>query len=142
MVADTEEFEEMDASELHARRLIAKEVLTPQRSEIHFPGRRWNSQNPWRRSTSETIHLYPGSLRTRTRTRSFQGKSDGLHSPTPLQDDSTSDDAEAKNDFWTTRGEFNYRPHVVPRVKLHMPKEETCPIPTKYIDVTRTTDTS
>ena len=31
MVADTEDLEEMDASELHARRLNAKEVLTPQR---------------------------------------------------------------------------------------------------------------
>ena len=30
MVADIEELEEMDASELHARRLSAKEVLTPQ----------------------------------------------------------------------------------------------------------------
>ena len=68
--------------------------------------------------------------------------SDELHAPTTLQDDSTSDDAEAKNDFWTIRGEFIYRPHVVPRVKLYMPKEETFPIPTKYIDVTRTTDTS
>ena len=29
MVADVEELEEMDASELHARRLNAKEVLTP-----------------------------------------------------------------------------------------------------------------
>ena len=28
-VADTEELEEMDATELHARRLNAKEVLTP-----------------------------------------------------------------------------------------------------------------
>ena len=32
MVSDTEELEEVDASELHARRLNAKEVLTPQRS--------------------------------------------------------------------------------------------------------------
>ena len=32
MVADIEVLEEMDASELHARRLNAKEVLTPQRS--------------------------------------------------------------------------------------------------------------
>ena len=31
MVADIEELEEMDASELHARRLNAKEVSTPQR---------------------------------------------------------------------------------------------------------------
>ena len=35
MVADIEELEEMDASELHVRRLNAKEVLTPQRSG-HF----------------------------------------------------------------------------------------------------------
>ena len=31
MVADTGELDEMDASELHDRRLNAKEVLTPQR---------------------------------------------------------------------------------------------------------------
>ena len=34
MVADVEELEEMDASELHARRLNAKEVLTPQKNKI------------------------------------------------------------------------------------------------------------
>ena len=32
MVADMKELEEMDASELHVRRLNAKEALTPQRS--------------------------------------------------------------------------------------------------------------
>ena len=33
MVADIEELEEMDASELHARRLNAKDVLTPMRGD-------------------------------------------------------------------------------------------------------------
>ena len=33
MVADIEELEEMYASELHARRLNAKEVLTPTKGE-------------------------------------------------------------------------------------------------------------
>ena len=33
MVADIEELEEMDASELHARRLNAQEVLTPVEGE-------------------------------------------------------------------------------------------------------------
>ena len=38
MVANIEELEEMDASELYARRLNAKEVLTPMRGEIFiFP---------------------------------------------------------------------------------------------------------
>ena len=36
-----------------------------------IPGRRWNSQNPWRRSTSETIHLNQGSSWTMRGTRSF-----------------------------------------------------------------------
>ena len=33
MVADIEELEEMDASEVHAKRLNAKEVLTPMSGE-------------------------------------------------------------------------------------------------------------
>ena len=33
MVADIEELEEMDAPELHARRLNAKEVLTPMKGD-------------------------------------------------------------------------------------------------------------
>ena len=37
---------------------------------------------------------------------------------------------------------IHYRHHVVPRVKLYVPQEETFPIPMKYIDVTRTTCTS
>ena len=70
MVADIEDLEEMDASELHARRLNAKEVLTPMKSEIfHIPSRRWNSQNLWRRSGSESIHLNLGEPRQRRRTR-------------------------------------------------------------------------
>ena len=69
----------------------------------------------------------------------LQGKSDELHSPTQLDDNSTRDDEEAKDDFWTITGDFISRHHVVPRVKLYMPKEETFPIPLKFIDVNRTT---
>ena len=72
----------------------------------------------------------------------LRAKSDELDSPTQLQDDSTRDDEEAENDFWTITGEFIYRHHVVPRVKLSVPREETFPVPLKYIDVTSTTDTS
>ena len=112
----------------HARRLNSKEVLTPERSgNFIFP------------VADGTVKIFGRGqrLRTSTLTRErpergkeqeiVRGKSDELHSPTPLQGDSTSDDAEAKNDFWTIRGEFIYRPHVVPRVKLYMPKEEIFP---------------
>ena len=39
-------------------------------------------------------------------------------------------------------GNFTYRNHVEPRVKLHSPREEPFPIPLKYIDVSRTTHTN
>ena len=61
-VADIEEQEEMDTSELHARRLNAQEVLTPMNGDnfiFHF----------WRRSGSENTHLDPGQLRERRRTK-------------------------------------------------------------------------
>ena len=68
--------------------------------------------------------------------------SDELHSPTQLHHGSTRDDEEAKSDFRTIKGELIYRHHVVPRVKLYVPKEAIFLIPMKHIDVTRTTSTS
>ena len=58
------------------------------------------------------------------------GESDGSSS-TPLQDSSY--DGEARNDFRSISGI---------RVKLYVPNEESFPIPLKYIDVTRATNTS
>ena len=37
---------------------------------------------------------------------------------------------------------FIFRHHVEPRVKLHSPREESFPVPLKYIDVSRTTHTN
>ena len=54
----------------------------------------------------------------------------------------TKDDAEARNDFWSMEGDFVYRRHIEPRVQLHVPKEDTFPIPLNYIDVTRATYTN
>ena len=133
----------MDASELHARRLHAKEVLTPMK--------RWQIYIP---ITDGTVKIFGWEqrLRTSTLTRErpergeeqeiLREESDELHSPTPIQEDSTQCDVEAKSDFWTITGEFIYRHHAVHRVKLHVPKEESFPFPLKYIDVTRTTHIS
>ena len=46
------------------------------------------------------------------------------------------------NDFWSMSGNFIHRHHVEPRVKLYSPREESFPIPLKYIDVSRTTHTN
>ena len=70
MVADIEELEEMDASELHARRLNAKEVLTPMKGDnFIFPVADENIQNLWVRTASEKIHLNLGASGTRRRQR-------------------------------------------------------------------------
>ena len=59
MITDIEELEEM---ELRARRLNAKEVLTPMKGDkLIFPVADGAVKNPWRRSTSETIDLNQGS---------------------------------------------------------------------------------
>ena len=49
---------------------------------------------------------------------------------------------QARNDFWSISGNFIYRHHVEPRVKLYVPTEESFLVPLKYIEVTRTTDTT
>ena len=72
----------------------------------------------------------------------LQGNSHEWCTPSHFQEDSTRDDDEAKNDFWTITGEFIYRHHVVPRVKLYVPQEESFPVPLKYTYVTRRTNTS
>ena len=47
LVADIEELETMDASEIHARRLNAKKVLTPMKGDnFYIPSRRWSSKKP------------------------------------------------------------------------------------------------
>ena len=93
MVADIEELEEMDASELHSRRRHAKEVLTSQRSG-----------NFIFQIEDGTVKIFRGEQRLRTSTLAWdrpekgeeqeilEGKSDESHSPIPLQEDSTQDD--------------------------------------------------
>ena len=136
LVAEIEELEQMDASEIHARRLNAKEVLTPMKNDkFVFP------------VADGTVKTSGGDRRLERPERGeaqevFRGESDELSSPTPRQADSTRDDAEAKSDFWSITGDFIYRHHVEPRVKLYSPREESFPIPMKYIDFTRTTRTS
>ena len=65
----------------------------------------------------------------------FLGESEGS---LPPHHDSFLDAGEALNDFWSTSGNFIFRHHVEPRVKLYSPREESFPTPLKYIDVSRT----
>ena len=94
-------------------------------------------------------HLLEEKLRTSTLTRErpirgechvvFLGESEGSLSP---PQDSLPDAGEARNDFWSISGNFIFRHHVEPRVKLYSPREESFPVPLKHIDVSRTTHTN
>ena len=139
LVADLEELETMDASEIYSIRLNAKEVIFPKEREFMFP------------IADGRIKILGGDqdLRTSTlvRHRPIQGESNNdflgeSEGSLPPPQDSFPDAGEVKNDFWSMSGNFIYRHHVAPRVKLHSPREESFPIPLKYIDVSRTTHTN
>ena len=46
LIADLEELETMDASEIYSKRLNAKEVIFPKQGEFNFSNRRWTNQTP------------------------------------------------------------------------------------------------
>ena len=131
LIADFEELETMDASEIYSKRLNAKEVLFPkEKGTFIFPIADGRNLTPWRRSRPEDIHF--GTL-------IFLENQQGLfhHFATrfrmPVKQLMISD--------FCQDGSL-YRHHVETRVKLYSPKEESFPTPMKYIDVSRTTHTN
>ena len=137
LVANLEELETMDASETYSKRLNAKEVVFPtDKGEFFFPiadGRIKTIAGDQDLRTSTLMREHP--IRGEGHV-DFLGESEGS---LPPPHDSFPDAGEAINDFWSMSGSFIYRHHVEPRVKLYSPREESFPIPLKYIDVSRTT---
>ena len=139
LIADLEELETMDASEIYSKRLNAKEVIFPKKGEFTFPIADGRIKTP-----GEDQALRTSTLIRPRRSRGeghvdFLGESEGSF---PQPHDSLPVAGEAMNDFWSMSGSFIYRHHVEPRVELYSPREESFPIPLEYIDVTRTTHTN
>ena len=127
------------ASEIYSKRLNAKEVIFPKQGEFIFPiadGRIKLPGGDQDLRTSTLIRQRPIQGENHV---DFLGESEGS---LPPPHDSFPDVGEAINDFWSMSGNFIYRHHVEPRVKLYSPREESLPIPLKYIDVSRTTHTN
>ena len=139
LIADLEELETMDASEIYPIRLNAKEVIFPKQGEFIFPIadvriKFSGGDQELRTSTFVRDHPIRGEGQ-----RDFLGESEGSLSP---PQDSFLDSGEAINDFCSMSGNFIYRHHVEPRVTFYSPRQESFPIPLKYIDVSRTTHTN
>ena len=139
LVANIEELETMDASEIYLKRLNAKEVIFHRKWKFYFSSRRWTNQTFWRRSRPENIHLNTGTSNSRKKSRRFSWRT---RRSLPQPQDSFPDAGESINDFWSMSGSFIYRHHVEPRDKLYSSREESFLIPLKYIDVSRTTHTN
>ena len=124
----------MDASEIYSKRLNAKEVIFPKQEEFIFPiadGRIQPLGGDQDLRTSTLIRHRPIQGEGHV---DFLGESEGS---LPPPHDSFPDAGEAINDFWSMSRNFIYRHHVEPRVKLYLPREESFPIPLKYIDARR-----
>ena len=139
LVADLEELETMNASEIYSKRLNAKEVIFPKQGEFTFPIADGRIKTPGEDQDLRTSTLIRPRPSRGEGHIDFLGESEGS---LPPPQDSLPDAGEAMNDFWSMSGSFIYRHHVEPRVKLYSPREESFPIPLKYIDVTRTTHTN
>ena len=139
LITNLEELETIDASEIYSKGLNAKEVIFPKQGEFIFPiadGRikPLGADQDLRTSTLVRHRPIQGESNI-----DFLGESEGS---LPQPQDSFPDAGEAINDFWSMSGNFIYRHHVEPRVKLYSPREESFPIPLKYIDVSRTSHTN
>ena len=123
LIADIEELETMDASETYSKRLNSKEVIFPkEKGEFIFPdsdGRIKLSGGDQELRTPTLIREHPIQGGSHL---DFLGESEGSLPPPPQ--DSYPDAREAINDFWSMSGNFTYRHHVEPRVKLYSPREK------------------
>ena len=65
LIADLEELETMDASEIYSKKTQCERGDISQARRIYFSNRRWTNQDPWRRSGTENIHLGTASTNSR-----------------------------------------------------------------------------
>ena len=97
LVADIEELENVDASEIYPRRINAKEVLiSPKRDEFIFPAADGTAKLSGRDNEfREPTLKWEQPVGSEDLTGELQGESEG---PQPTE---TKDDAEAGKDFWS-----------------------------------------
>ena len=140
LVADFEELETMDASEIYSKKTqCERKLYFPHKENSFFQFADGRIKTPGGDQDLRTSTLIRQRSVRGESTIDFLGESEGS---LPPPHDSFPDAGEAINDFWSMSGNFIYRHHVEPRVKLYTPRKESFPIPLKYIDVSRTTCTN
>ena len=128
LIADLEELETMDASEIYSKRLNAKEVIFPKQGEFIFPtadGRIKTLGGDQDLRTSTSIRQRPIQGESNI---DFLGESEGS---LPPPQDSLPDAGEAINDFWSMSGSFIYRHHVEPQSQTVLVERRIIPYSTE-----------
>ena len=154
LLVDSEEIEDAESvSDIYIKRFKAQEVNpTKIADNFRFPLAQGDLRQPGaqprtRRSRSRGKPLQEDSSEesegsqkeeesdTGTSTENSEGESkqDG--------DDSDTVPETGEPDTWTLTPDVLIRHHVNPRTKLYVPEDRDCPVPVKYLDITRRTET-
>ena len=128
MVADLEELETMDASEIYPKRLSAKEVIFPKQGEFIFPIADGRIKTPGGDQELRTSTLVRHRPIQGESNMDFLGESEGsLSQP----QDSFPDAGDSINDFWSMSGSFIYRHHVEPLSQTLLAERRVIPYSTE-----------
>ena len=103
LIADIEELETMDASEIYSKKTQCERGDISQTRRIYFSNRRWTNQNlggDQELRTSTLVRYRPIQGESNI---DFLGESEGS---LPQPQDSFPDAGEAINDFWSMSGSF------------------------------------
>ena len=118
------------------------------RKRWYFPKKKENllifqsqmdESTPWKRSGPENIHLDTAATNSRRKSKRFSWRIRRVSSTTSRL---------ISGCRWSTKWllvhfrKHHKRHHVEPRVKLYSPREQSFPIPLKYIDVSSTAHTN
>ena len=129
LVADLEELETMDASEIYSKRLNAKEVIFPkEKREFIFPIAAWTNQTPWRKSRPENIHMDTAATNSRRGSRWLSWRIRRVSSTTSWL---TSGCRWSDKRFLVHVGKLHIPPSRWTRVKLYSAERRIIPYSTE-----------
>ena len=120
LIADLEDLEKLDASDIYPRRINAKEVLIRQIDDEFI----FQMADGTAKLSGRDHEFRVPTLRREAIVRSedLSGEIQGESGESQLAE--KTDDAEARADFWSVIGDFIYRHHNEPRVQLYVPKDK------------------
>ena len=119
LIADMEELENVNASEIYSRRLNAKEVpITQRNGEFVFPVADGSAK-----LLGRDCELHEPTPRREQIVRSEGLSGDSLGAAEESQPTEQEDETAVLKDFWSLQEDFVYRHHIEPRVQLCAPTE-------------------